>query len=90
MNKLKAIYRLLRGYFIKWDNHLRKTKCERVGHLYQLNRHVTVNIREAYCSRCEKEFLMDDEREQIIPLTEEQKRLNKYMFDQLKPYKGEI
>jgi len=45
--------------------------CCFFGHKYRLKRHITPYLREIKCTRCKKEFGMNDQTQSVLPLDEE-------------------
>ena len=42
--------------------------CCFFGHKYRLKRHITPYLREIKCTRCKKEFGMNDQTQSVLPL----------------------
>jgi len=51
--------------------------CFLFGHQYRLKQHITKSIREVKCTRCKKEWGMEDRTQSFIPLDAELIALHK-------------
>lgn len=51
--------------------------CFIFGHKYKLRRIITPYIRELHCTRCYKQFAMNDQVKEVLPLDDELYELHK-------------
>ena len=55
---------------------MKKFLCKLFGHKYILKRNICPGIRELACTRCKKEFGMNDAAQAVLPLDFELKELH--------------
>jgi hypothetical protein len=56
-----------------------KLMCFIFGHRYRLKQNINSYIREVKCERCQKEWGMNDEVRQLLPLDDELKEQHREM-----------
>lgn len=55
--------------------------CRFFGHKYRLKRHITPYLREIKCTRCKKEFGMNDQTQSVLPLDNELRELHRVLLN---------
>lgn len=60
---------------------LGRVMCLFTSHKYRLKRHITKEIREVKCSRCNQEFGMNDYLEMLLPLDDDLRELHKSLLN---------